>query len=191
MRKKMNVRTYVAVGMLSALAYVLMMLNFPIPPFPTWLQIDFSDVPALVAALILGPAAGILVEVIKNIIDYFITGSETGIPVGHMANLLAGITFILPTYYIYNKLKSKKGMIVGLIISTVIMSIALSIFNYYILLPVFIKLTKFPMDIKENVVQFILPFNILKGVLISVVFMLIYTKMSSWLHKQIQYRNAG
>ncbi|MFT8322412.1 MAG: ECF transporter S component [Bacillus sp. (in: firmicutes)] len=190
MKKKMNVRTYVAVGMLSALSYVLMMLNFPLPAFPTWLQIDFSDVPALIAAIILGPAAGILVELIKNMIDYMLTGSETGIPVGHMANLLAGISFILPTYYIYNKIKSKQGMVFGLIISTVLMSIVLSIFNYFVLLPVFIELTKFPMDIKENVLQFILPFNLLKGVMISVIFMLIFTKMNAWIQKQIQYRNV-
>ncbi|MGP7816094.1 ECF transporter S component [Niallia sp. 01092] len=190
MRKKMNVRTYVSVGMLSGLAYVLMMLNFPIPPFPNWLLIDFSDVPALIAALIFGPAAGILVELIKNIIDYFITGSETGIPVGHMANFLAGVSFILPSYYIYQKMKSKRGMVVGLIISTLSMTVALSLFNYFVLLPVFIELTKFPMDIRETVIKGILPFNLLKGVIISAIFMLIFTKMSVWIQKQIQYRNV-
>ncbi|WP_141231671.1 ECF transporter S component, partial [Niallia circulans] len=76
MKKKMNVRKYVLIGMMSSLAYVLMMLKFPIPPFPSYLKVDFSDIPALVAALILGPGAGILVELIKNILDYLITGSD-------------------------------------------------------------------------------------------------------------------
>ncbi|WP_301281715.1 ECF transporter S component [Lysinibacillus capsici] len=88
--KKLNIKSMVAIGMLSSISYVLMLLNFPIPPFPQFLMIDFSDIPALIAALIFGPAAGILVELIKNILDYFMTGSATGVPVGHIANFAAG-----------------------------------------------------------------------------------------------------
>ncbi|PKG24154.1 ECF transporter S component [Niallia nealsonii] len=194
MKKKMNVRTYVGVGMLSSLAYILMFMNFPIPPFPTFLKIDFSDIPALIAAFIFGPLAGVLVELIKNIIDYFITGSETGIPVGHMANFIAGVSFILPTYYIYNKLKSKKGMVFGLVVSVVLMSTLLSLFNYFVLLPVFMKLMNTPMsgpEIRQYVVSLILPFNLLKGVIISVLFMLVFSKMRAWIMKQqSQYSSA-
>lgn len=107
--KKLNIKTMVAIGMLSSISYVLMLLNFPIPPFPQFLMIDFSDIPALIAALIFGPAAGILVELIKNILDYFMTGSATGVPVGHIANFAAGILFVLPTYYMYSKLKTKRA----------------------------------------------------------------------------------
>ncbi len=85
-----------------------MLLNFPIPPFPNFLKIDFSDIPALIGTLIFGPIAGVLIELIKNILDYFMTGSETGVPVGHFANFISGLMFILPTYYIYNKIKDEK-----------------------------------------------------------------------------------
>lgn len=193
MKKKMNVRTYVGVGMLSSLAYILMFMNFPIPPFPTFLKIDFSDIPALIAAFIFGPLAGVLVELIKNIIDYFITGSETGIPVGHMANFIAGVSFILPTYYIYNKLKSKKGMVFGLVVSVVLMSTLLSFFNYFVLLPVFMKLMNTPMsgpEIRQYVVSLILPFNLLKGFIISVLFMLVFSKMRGWIMKQQAQYNS-
>ena len=87
--------------------------------------------------LIFGPMAGILVEFFKNVLDYLISGSDTGIPVGHFANFISGIFYILPTYYIYNKLKTKKGMMIALIISTVLMSIVMSVLNYYVLLPAY------------------------------------------------------
>ena len=87
--KKFSVKALVAIGMLSSISYVLMLLNFPLPPFPNFLMIDFSDIPALIAALIFGPVAGILVELFKNILDYFMTGSATGVPVGNIANFVA------------------------------------------------------------------------------------------------------
>ena len=92
--------------------------------------VDFSDIPPLIAALIFGPVAGILVEFFKNVLNYLATGSQTGIPVGHIANFLAGILFILPTYYLYNKVKTKKGMTLALIIGTLTMAVMMSILNY-------------------------------------------------------------
>ena len=77
----------VAIAMLSSIAYILMLLNFPIPPFPAFLKIDFSDIPALIGALVFGPMAGIMIELLKNVLDYFMTGSETGVPVGHLQTL--------------------------------------------------------------------------------------------------------
>lgn len=192
MKKSMNVRKYVIIGMLSSLAYVLTLLKFPLPTFPPFLKLDFSDLPALIAALILGPVAGILVELIKNIIDYLTTIGETGIPVGHFANFIAGISFILPTYFIYNRLKSKKGMALGLAISIITMSIALSIFNYFVLLPVYMTLMGWdPMtsaEMRQYVVSLILPFNLIKGVIISALFMLVFSRMNVWINKQKQVR---
>lgn len=106
--KNLGVKAFVAIGMLSAIAYVLMLLNFPMPMFPTWLKIDFSDVPALVGAIIMGPAAGVLIELIKNLLDIISTGSESGIPVGHIANFTTGLLFILPTYFVYKRYNRKK-----------------------------------------------------------------------------------
>ncbi len=194
-KKKMNVRTYVLIGMMSSLAYVLMLLKLPLPTFPAFLKLDFSDLPALMTALILGPVAGILVELVKNILDYLVSGSETAVPVGHMANFVAGIAFILPTYFIYNKLKSKFGMILGLISSALLMSVVLSVFNYFVLLPVYITLMGWdPMtsaEMRAYVISLILPFNIIKGVIVSVLFMAIYAKMNVWITKQAQYRRVA
>ena len=191
---KYSVKTLVSIGMLSSIAFVLMLLNFPIPPFPQFLMVDFSDIPALIAAIIFGPMAGVLVELIKNVLDYFLTSSQTGIPVGHFSNLIAGILFVVPTYYIYEKLKSKKGMTIGLIVGTVTMSVLMSVLNYYVILPAYTFFLNFPAmtneETRQMIVAGILPFNIIKGALISIVFMLLFTRMSTWIRKQKTFENA-
>lgn len=186
--KRFNVKALVTIGMLSSIGFVLMLLNFPLPPFPKFLMVDFSDIPALIAALIFGPAAGILVELFKNILDYILTSSDTGIPVGHLSNFVAGVLFVVPTYYIYEKLKTRKGMTFALIAGTLIMAVVMSILNYFIILPAYTLFMGFPAmsgeEIRQMVVVGILPFNIVKGIIISIVFMLLFVRMNTWIGKQ-------
>ncbi|WP_100331450.1 ECF transporter S component [Bacillus xiapuensis] len=187
MRKK-NIRAFTAVGLLSASSYLLMLLNFPIPPFPSFLMIDFSDIPALIAALVFGPMAGILVELIKNVLDFFMTGSPTGVPVGHLANFVAGITFILPVYYIHEKFKSKTGLTGALFAGTAAMAIIMSVLNYYVILPAYTIFLNAPAmsapETKQLVITAILPFNFVKGILLATVFLLLYARIHIWMKKQ-------
>jgi len=185
--KKLNLKTMVAIGMLSSISYILMLLNFPLPVFPNFLLIDFSDIPALVAALAFGPLAGILVELFKNLLDYFMTGSQTGVPVGHIANFIAGILFILPTYYVYKRIKTKKGLSIALIAGTITMAVFMSILNYYIILPAYTLFLNAPAmadsEARRLVVTAILPFNILKGVIVSILFVPLYIRMGYWINR--------
>jgi riboflavin transporter FmnP len=180
--KKLNVKAYVSIGMLSSIAYLLMLIQFPLPMFPNFLFVDFSDIPALIAALVFGPLAGILVELFKNILNYLATGSQTGVPVGHIANFVAGIVFVLPTLFVYNRLKTRKGMTIALVAGTVIMAVVMSILNYILILPAYTLLMGFP-DMRNLVVPAILPFNILKGIIMSVIFMLLFIRMQAWINK--------
>ncbi|HAQ06889.1 MAG TPA: riboflavin transporter FmnP [Bacillus bacterium] len=192
--KKFSVKAMVSIGMLSSISYVLMLLNFPLPPFPKFLMVDFSDIPALIAVLIFGPAAGILVELIKNTLDYFMTGSETGVPVGHAANFAAGVLFILPTYYIYQRLKTNKGMTFALVAGTASMAVLMSVLNYYVFLPAYTLFLNMPAmsapETRQFIVAGILPFNIVKGLLMSLVFMLIFTRMRTWIERQQSFKSA-
>lgn len=182
--KKYNLKSFVTIGMLSGLAFVLMLIKFPIPPFPPYLTVDFSDIPALIAALMFGPVAAILVELFKNIIDYIVIGSEAGIPIGNIANFLAGITFVLPSYYVYKRLKAKKGLIVSFIVGTLFMAVFMSLLNYFAVLPAYIALLGWdPMSasaLRQLVVTAVLPFNILKGLIIAIIFMIIYSRLGKW-----------
>jgi riboflavin transporter len=190
--KNLKVKAMVSIGMLSSISYILMLLNFPLPPFPNFLMIDFSDVPAIIAALIFGPLAGILVELFKNILDYFMTGSATGVPVGHMANFVAGTIFVLSTHFIFQRLKTKKGMTFALVGATLLMAVLMSILNYFIILPAYTFFLNAPAmsapETKQFVVSAILPFNIVKGLIVTAMFMIIYVRLQNWISKQASYR---
>lgn len=181
--KKLGVKAFVAIGMLSAVAYVLMLLNFPMPMFPTWLKIDFGDVPALVGAIIMGPVAGILIELFKNLLDLISTGSESGVPVGHIANFVTGLLFVLPTYFVYKKVQSKKGMILGLFAASIITTIGMSVLNYLVFFPMYEFFMNLPMP-KIMVVTVITPFNLIKCLIISIVFLALFTKTQGWMNKR-------
>lgn len=190
--KKLNVKALVSIGMLSSISYILMLLNFPLPPFPNFLMIDFSDIPAIIAMLIFGPIAGILVELFKNVLDYFMTGSATGVPVGHVANFVAGSVFVLSTHFIFLKLKSKKGMAFALVGATLIMAVLMSILNYFIILPAYTFFLNMPAmsapETRQLVVSAILPFNIVKGLIVTAMFMIIYVRLQTWIGKQATYK---
>lgn len=187
--KKTKLRMYVTVAMLSSISFILMKLDFPLPTFPTFLKVDFSDIPALLAALIFGPIAGILVELFKNALYFISTGSPAGIPIDEIANFVAGISLILPTYFVYKKLKTKKGMTLALILGTLIMAVMMSVLNYFVFLPAYTALLKIP-DMRNLVVPAILPFNIIKGVIMSIIFMLLFVKMKAWIDKFSVMKNA-
>lgn len=182
-------------AVLGVLAFIIMFVEFPMPFFAAFLKIDFSDVPALLAGFAMGPWAGIMVEVIKNFLHLF--KSETAF-IGEGANLLTGILLVAPAAWIYSVKKSKKTAILGLLVGTVIMALGMSVANYYVIVPLYQKLLNIPtqavvamgskvnpriVDLKTLVVYSILPFNILKGLILTLVTAVIYKKVSPMLHR--------
>jgi len=127
--KKNKLKIMIAVGMLSSISFVLMLLNFPLPALPSFLKVDFSDVPALIAAITMGPIAGILVAFFKNVLYWMFSGSPTGVPVGEIANFCTSILFILPVYAIYRRVSTTKGLTVGLSAGVFSMAIGMSLLN--------------------------------------------------------------
>lgn len=184
-KQNKKLRSFVTIAMLSSIGFILMLFNFPLPWFPSFLQIDFSDVPALIAAITMGPIAGILVEIIKNVLDWIYSGSPTGFPVGHLANFTTGLLFILPVYFVYKKFKSMTGLLVGLVVGTFVMSIGMAALNYVAFLPMYGYFMNFYVeDVVGTVVFGILPFNLLKGVMLIVVVTLLYRTMKTWIEQQ-------
>lgn len=182
-----KVKMLVSVSMFSAIAYILTLVKFPLPVFPDFLTIDFSDIPALLGAFIFGPVAGVLILFIKNVINYITVGSPVAFPIGQAANFVAGLLYVLPTYYIYRRFKGKtKGLITGISVSTVLMTIFMSLFNYYILLPVYLKLLNFDLGVSyaKTVTVSIMPFNLIKGVIVGYLFVLLFGRMKKWIERQ-------
>ena len=183
-KKNLKVRRFVTVAMLGSISFVIMLLNFPLPGFPSFLKIDFSDVPALIAVLTMGPVAGVLVELLKNVLEWVYVGSPTGVPVGQMANFATGILFILPVYFIYNRFTSVKGLVASLIIAPVTMSVGMALLNLVAFLPMYAYFMNYHLEAYETIVLGILPFNLIKGVMLFVVVLLLFKTMNKWINSQ-------
>jgi riboflavin transporter len=184
---KGKVQRMVAVSMLSSIAYVLMMFDFPFPGLPVFLKIDFSDVPALLAAVIYGPFAGITVGGLKNLLHYGINGSFTGVPVGQIANFIAGVLFVVPAAYFFRKYRTTKGLSVGLIVGTASMTFIMGLLNYVLILPAYMWFLNFPAMSPEAMLNLVLvcitPFNLIKGAVITILFLILYTRLKPLINR--------
>lgn len=191
-KNKMSVKMITQVGMLGAIAVVLMLFEIPLPFAPSFYEIDFSEVPVLIGSFAMGPLAGVLIELVKILLNFLINGTTTA-GVGEIANFLIGIGFCLPASAIYRKMHSKKGAIIGLASGTLVMTVVGCFLNAYILLPAYAKAFEMPIDaligmgtavnakitdLFTFVIFAVTPFNLLKGVLVSLIVVLIYKKIS-------------
>src|SRR5699024_1368772 len=167
----------ITISMLSAVSFILMFIKFPIPLLPPYLTLDFSDIPALLATFSLGPVAGIIILFIKNLLNFLFNIVDR---VGMIANFLAGSSFILSAFYIIKNKHTVKTQIIGFAIATIVMTIVLSILNYFVLLPLYgmiMNLTNVVENIKIVIVSGVIPFNIIKGIIISSIFMLLFKRL--------------
>lgn len=150
--KKWNVQTIVLTAMLAGLAGALMSLEFSLPMMPPFYKIDFSDVPSIIALFSLGPVSATLVEVIKLVVKVVTVGTNTAY-VGELANLLGIVLFILPTWFVYKKMnKTRKAVIVSLIVGILIRTVFACFCNACITLPLYAKAMGMPLD---SVVQMV------------------------------------
>lgn len=183
-----NVRMLTMTAVLSAIAFVLAFFEFPVPLSPSFARMDLSDLPALIGAFAYGPVSGVLIELVKNTLQ-LLTSSTGGI--GELANFIMGSSFVVAAGLIYKHHKTKKTAILACLIASVIMGVVATVVNYFILLPVFEAFM--PLDqliasfgefmpfikTKLDVVLFnAFPFNLLKGIGISIVTMLLYKRLT-------------
>lgn len=131
-KKLFSTRELVTIGLFSALAYVLMLLESP--GYLGFLRIEFSDVPAILGGLGYGPAAGVFIELIKNLIKVLSTKT---IGAGELSNFLVGSAFVIPLSIIYRKWKGKHKLLVGYVVSVISMCIAGMLVNYFITVPIY------------------------------------------------------
>ena len=197
MNQRINTKVITKVGILGAVATVLMLLEFPLWFAPSFYELDFSEVPVLLGTFALGPAAGAMIELVKILINFVVNGTDTG-GVGEFANFLIGCAFIVPAGYIYKRNKTFKTAILGLVAGTLTLAVTGAFLNYYLLLPLFSKIYGYPIqafidmgnainpaitDLKTFILYAVVPFNLLKGVLVSAMVVFIYKKVSPILHK--------
>ncbi|MDO4478763.1 MAG: ECF transporter S component [Lachnospiraceae bacterium] len=187
-----SVRFMAFVGMFSAIAAVLMFIEMPIPFIaPPFYKLDLSEVPVLVGTFALGPVGGIFIEIIKILIHLLIKGTSTAY-VGELGNLVVGMALFLPAGLIYKKVKTRKGALIGLITGSVVMILAGSLMNAYVLLPMYAAafggmegILAFGTEIHasvNSVASFVAlcvaPFNLVKAIITSILTLLLYKRIS-------------
>ncbi len=187
-RNWVSTRTITITALLASISYILAFIEFPVPLSPSFARMDLSDIPALIGAFALGPATGVIIELIKNVLQLLST-STAG--VGELANFLIGASYVWIAGFIYKYKRTKKGAISAYIISSIVMGVVATIVNYFILLPLFE--TFMPIDqliasfseflpfiqTKLDVVLYnVLPFNVIKGLVVGLVTMVVYKKLT-------------
>ena len=175
-------------GALSALAAVLMFLDFSVPLIPSFIKLDFSELPALIASFAIGPVAGGVVCLVKNLIH--LTVSQTG-GVGELANFLLGFFFVVPAGLIYKFKKDRTGAFLGALSGSAIMGLMSFFTNLYITYPFYYNFM--PQDavlgayrailssvnsIPEALLIFNVPFTFVKGLISVIITFIIYKKIS-------------
>ncbi len=194
MTKSLKIRIVTVTAIMSAFGFVLMMLEISVPFMPVFIKFDFSELPALITAFAYGPISGILVCLIKNLLHLFFTGT---MGIGELANFLMGAVFVGVAGVIYKYRKNRSGALIGSIIGSLIMSFACIFINYFITYPIYSVLLmpsevilSFYKDLLPSVnslfaalMIFNLPFTFFKGVVDTVICLLIYKKLSPILKK--------
>lgn len=186
--KKVNTRKLAVTAILGAAASVLMFVGFKVPFMPSFISLDASELPALIAAFSMGPVSGVVVCFIKNLVHLFAT--NTG-GVGELSNFLLGAAFVLPAGLVYKFSKNRKGAFLGALIGAAVMAVASLPVNYFITYPVYTLFM--PMEaivgayqaINPNVhslldalIWFNMPFTFCKGMLSVAITFLIYKRIS-------------
>lgn len=193
-----NTKTMVKISVLGVISFILMFFELPMPFLaPTFMKIDISDLPSLIGSFAIGPMAGVIIQLLKNVLNVLIEGTTTG-GVGELANFVVGSAFAYTAGFVYFKNKTFGRAVAGLLIGTVTMTIVITLANYFVMFPFYAKLfgmeiqtlvdmgaaiNKNITDLKSMMLISVVPFNLIKGIMLTALTLLIYKRVSPILHK--------
>lgn len=198
MRQLFSVRNLVLMGLMGAISVVIMLFEIPLPFIaPSFYELDFSEVPVLIGTFALGPIAGVIIELLKILLHLLIRGTSTA-GVGELGNFLIGCALCLPAGMIYKYNRTKKGAIIGMVVGTIFMAVVGCFINAYILLPFYAEAFMGGMEpiiaagaavrgsvdsVFTFVVLLVAPFNIIKGIFVSLLTFLLYKRIGRLIKK--------
>ena len=189
--RKINVKGIAVSAVCGALGFVLMLLEFPLPfIIPSFIKLDFSEIPALIASFAYGPIYGILVCAVKNLLHLFVTTSGG---VGELSNFILGAIFVGAAGIVYSKMHNRKGALIGSLVGAFLMALISVFTNYFIVYPAYVVIYDMPMEailgmykallpaadnLWKALIIFNFPFNLAKGILDAAVCFLVYKRIS-------------
>lgn len=191
-KKVLTTKNLTMIAMLSAIVAVLMIFEIQLPFSPSFVKFDFSDLPVMLGGFLIGPFAGGIIAFMKILLHFLLNGT-TSFFVGDLSNLLLTLSFVLPASFIYQQKKTKKTAIQGLLVSIICTSLLAIIFNLFLIFPLYLKVLNLKMvdlinmihvvnplvkDVFTMIVFSLLPFNLFKYSIVSMITMLSYKKLS-------------
>ena len=198
MSSENSIKTLAKIAIMAAIAVVIMLVSFPLPSIaPSFYKLDFSEVAVLIGSFALGPVAGIAIEALKILLNLVFNGTNTAF-IGEFANFLMGCALVVPAGVIYQKNRTRKGAITGIVVGIVCMVIAGDLLNYFLLIPAYVSIAHFPLEAIIAAGTKIFPFinstlslvlvcvtlfNLVKGVLVGIITALVYKRVSPLLKK--------
>ncbi len=192
-----NTRSLVKMAVLAALGAILMLIEVRLPVFPGILKLELGDLPALLGSLAMGPLAGVIIELLKNIMNLLLDFTFT-FGVGELSNFIVGSAFVASASIVYQRSRDKRGLLLGLLTGIFCMTLTACFSNYYIVIPAYMKAGGFSLekivelfamansritDLRTIIIYAIIPFNLLKSTAVSIVALLIYNKVLPVLHR--------
>ncbi len=197
-RKSFSSTHYISyTAIFACMAGVLMLVEIPLFFAPGFYKLDLSEMPILICTFYLGPVAGVAAELVKVLVKLLLKGTTTAF-VGDFANFAVGCSFVLPASVIYHARPGRRTALVGMAAGTLAMTVFGSLFNAVYLLPKFAELYGIPMetivsmgtavngsitDAATLVLFAVVPFNLLKGIVVSALTFVLYKRISPILHK--------
>ncbi|MEQ7177983.1 ECF transporter S component [Enterococcus thailandicus] len=190
--KNTRVQKMVMVAMFAAIGLVLQFIAFPIMPAFSFLKIDFSDIPVLISMFLFGPVAGVATAFLRSLLHLVTTGFSPDNLVGDVASFLATTIFTLPIFYFFkqNKKHANRNKILGVVTGTLAMTIFMSIANYFVITPLYLMFfglnanQMLGMPLVNYVLIGIVPFNLIKGFIVSAAFLVLHAKLLPWLSRK-------
>lgn len=165
-------------GILCAFAYILMLVSKLIPEVAGFLQFDLKDIIIVIGGFMMGPIYSLIISVIVALLE-LLTASNTGI-IGLIMNIVSSVAFCCTASLIYKYFHTFKGAVSSLIIGTLVMTAVMILWNYFIT-PIYMKV---PVEVVVSMlVPVFLPFNLVKGLIVSAITMLTYKRISFILKK--------
>ncbi len=177
---------WLAWAMIGALAFLIMKIEVPIIPGFDYLKMDFSDSLVALSALVFGPLGGTMIALFKSLLSLFISGFN---PISMIGQLAAFLAYILPFYFISKKHEDKvQYQILGLAVGTFALTVVMSLANYFVLTPMYISLMGFKLNssLLTYIVSAIVPFNLIKGIINSIVVLLLAKTLLPVLEKFVR-----
>lgn len=188
-RQTFGLRNLVLMAMLAGIAYVLMLLEFPLIPMAPFYKLHFAEVPILIGSYAMGPLAGVLIELVKIALKLLTNGTQTGF-VGELADICVSCVYVVPAGLIYLYHRNKKGALISLGVGSVTAIVCAVCLNCFLLIPLYAKLF-FASDSLDAILSMagisslpmfalliVAPFNFIKFLLDSAIVFFLYRPFS-------------